>query len=295
MMQCSKETLHLRVMSNFGFLLMHLFSIQKGRSMVAMISRFIAFSGLALAICAIPGFSVAHAEDTGKSFVENFASLNKKRWYVSDGWSNGAHQNCTWSKEQVVLKDKTLTLGFAPQKTKDRDYVCGEIQSNARFSYGTYEARIKAAAGSGFNTSFFSYIGPTQKQPWDEIDFEFLGKDPSKVQLNTYVNGKGGHEKLVEVPGGANTGYNDFAFVWEKDSLRYYVNGQLVHTVTDPAALPTHPQKIFLSLWASDKMKSWLGAFSMPEAPVSAEFSRVAFTALGEPCQFPESVACSLN
>lgn len=263
--------------------------------MVAMISRFIAFSGLALAICAIPGFSVAHAEDTGKSFVENFASLNKKRWYVSDGWSNGAHQNCTWSKGQVDLKDNTLTLGFAPQKTKDRDYVCGEIQSNARFSYGTYEARIKAAAGSGFNTSFFSYIGPTQKQPWDEIDFEFLGKDPSKVQLNTYVNGKGGHEKLVEVPGGANSGYNDFAFVWEKDRLRYYVNGQLVHTVTDPAALPTHPQKIYLSLWASDKMKSWLGAFSMPEAPVSAEFSRVAFTALGESCQFPESVACSLN
>ena len=25
----------------------------------------------------------------GKSFVENFDSLDKQRWYVSDGWSNG--------------------------------------------------------------------------------------------------------------------------------------------------------------------------------------------------------------
>jgi endo-1,3-1,4-beta-glycanase ExoK len=263
--------------------------------MVAPISSRIAFVSIALGLGMTPVLAFAQEKQPGKSFVENFASLDKKRWYVSDGWSNGAHQNCTWSKGQVDLKDNTLTLGFAPQKTKDRDYVCGEIQTNERYSYGTYEARIKAAAGSGFNTSFFAYIGPQQKQPWDEIDFEFLGKDPSRVQLNTYVNGKGGHEKLVGVPGGADSKYNDYAFVWEKDRLRYYVNGQLVHTVTDPAALPTHPQKIFLSLWASDKMKSWLGAFSMPSTPVSAEFSRVAFTALGEACQFPESVACSLD
>lgn len=262
--------------------------------MVAMISSRCAFC-MTLVVSLVPGLSAAHAQDTGKSFVEAFANLNKKRWYVSDGWSNGGHQNCTWSAGQVNLSDGKLVLSFAPQKTKDRNYVCGEIQTNARFGYGTYEARIKAAAGSGFNTSFFSYIGPAQKQPWDEIDFEFLGKDPSKVQLNSYVNGKGGHEKLVEVPGGANSGYNDFAFVWEKDRLRYYVNGHLVHTVTDPAALPTHPQKIYLSLWASDKMKSWLGAFEPPEAPVSAEFTRVAFTALGEPCQFKDSVACSLQ
>jgi len=237
--------------------------------------------------------SSSRAGETGKSFVENFSSLDKSRWYVSDGWANGNHQNCTWSKDQVKVADGTLTLSYTRRETKDRQHVCGEIQTNQRFSYGTYEARIKAAAGSGFNTGFFTYIGPAQKQPWDEIDFEFLGKDPSKVQLNTYVNGKGEHEKLVDVPGDANTGFNDYAFVWEKDRLRFYVNGKLVHTVTDPAALPTHAQKIYLSLWASDNMKSWLGTFSSPAEPVSAEVTRIAFTALGDPCQFPESVACS--
>ncbi|GAB1582719.1 glycoside hydrolase family 16 protein [Phyllobacterium phragmitis] len=253
---------------------------------------------LAILAAAVPGMvSVApsSAQETGKSFVEDFSTLDKSRWYVSDGWTNGNHQNCTWAADQVKVADGALNLGYQRRQAKDREHVCGEIQTKARFSYGTYEARIKAAAGSGFNTGFFTYIGPAQKQPWDEIDFEFLGKDPSKVQLNTYVNGKGGNEKLVDVPGGADKDFNDYAFVWEKDRLRYYINGKLVHTVTDPAALPTQAQKIYLSLWASDNMKSWLGTFSSPASPVAAQFTRVAFTALGDPCQFPESVACSLD
>ncbi|PRD42620.1 hypothetical protein C5748_15675 [Phyllobacterium phragmitis] len=259
---------------------------------------------LAILVLVVPGMASVpssqaqetdQAQKTGKSFVEDFSSLDKRRWYVSDGWNNGDHQNCTWAADQVKIADGTLSLSYARRQAKDRQHVCGEIQTYARFSYGTYEARIKAVAGSGFNSSFFTYIGPTHKQPWDEIDFEFLGKDPSTVQLNSYVNGKGGNEKLVPVPGNANAAFNDYAFVWEKDSLRYYVNGKLVHTVTDPAALPSHAQKIYLSLWASDNLASWLGKFSDPTEPVSAQFTRVAFTALGDPCQFPESVACTLK
>jgi endo-1,3-1,4-beta-glycanase ExoK len=258
---------------------------------------------LLVGACSIMAVSVTatlpgHAEETAKSksFVENFDELNRKRWFVSDGWTNGDHQNCTWSKDQVSVSDGTVKLGFAKQSLKGRDYVCGEIQTNRRFGYGVYEARFKAAAGSGLNTGFFSYIGPVHKQPHDEIDFEVLGKDPSKVQLNQYVDGKSvGGEKLVDVAGGANQGFNDYAFVWEKDRIRWYLNGELVHEETDPAKLPSHNSKIYLSLWGSDTLKSWMGAFADPGAPVTAEIDRVAFTAPGEKCQFPESVACKVE
>jgi endo-1,3-1,4-beta-glycanase ExoK len=230
---------------------------------------------------------------TGKSFVDDFDKLDAGRWFVSDGWNNGKHQNCTWSKKQVSQADGKLILAFAARKLKDRDHVCGEIQTRKRFGYGTYEIRMKAAAGSGLNTGFFSFIGEADKQPHDEIDFEVLGKDPSKVQLNQFVGGKDvGEEKLVPVEGGADQDFHDYAFVWEKESIRWYVDGKLMGEATDPTKIPTHASKIFVSLWGSDTLKSWMGPFSDPGAPVTAEIDRVAFTALGDTCQFPQSIAC---
>jgi endo-1,3-1,4-beta-glycanase ExoK len=121
-----------------------------------------------------------------------------------------------------------------------------------------------------------------------------LGKDTSRVQLNQYVAGKGGNEKLVPLPGPADAGFNDYAFVWQKDRLRYYVNGALVHEVTDPAALPENAQKVFLSLWGSDTLTGWMGRFAFA-GPTKLEVERVAFTAEGDACPFAGSVACLLN
>lgn len=153
---------------------------------------------------------------------------------------------------------------------------------------------MKTADGSGLNSAFFTFIGPADKKPHDEIDFEVLGKNPAKVQLNQYIAAKGGNEELVDVPGGANKGFNDYAFVWEQSRLRYYVNGQMVHEVTDPAKLPTNAQKIFVSLWGTDTLSGWMGSFNYT-APTSMQIDRIAYTAPGDDCQFAESVACVLN
>ena len=255
-----------------------------------------AFLLVALAsLAAAPIPSRAQDMPSSPSFVDDFSSFDRERWYVSDGWTNGAHQNCTWSKSMVSLSDGMVALGFEKRKLKDREFACGEIQTKKRFGYGVYEARMKTDTGSGLNAAFFSYIGPADKQPWDEIDFEVLTKDTSKVQVNSYILGKPKNEKLAEVEGGTDKAFNDYGFVWEKDRLRWYVNGKLVQEVTNPAELPTHPQKIFFSLWGSDTLTSWMGPFSDPGRKVTMQVDRVAFTALGEPCQFPESLACSIK
>lgn len=254
-------------------------------------SRMIASALLALSI----GAPAAMAqEDNGKSFVENFDSMDRSFWYVSDGWNNGPHQNCTWSKKLVKFEEGKLQLGYQEGNAGDRNFSCGEIQTKARFRYGTYEARIKTATGSGLNSAFFTYIGPTDKKPHDEIDMEVLGKNTSQVQLNQYVSAKGGNEKLVDVEGGADKAYNDYAFVWEPQRLRYYVNGKMVHEVTDASKIPQNPQKIFFSLWGTDTLKSWMGGFAY-SGPAVMSVDRMAFTALGDKCQFPESVACLSN
>jgi endo-1,3-1,4-beta-glycanase ExoK len=241
--------------------------------------------------------SSSHAQGpkSAASFVENFDKLDRSRWYISNGWTNGDHQNCTWSKRQVSVADGALKIVFEKKETGDRAYACGEVSTKKRYGYGTYEVRMKAAAGTGLNSAFFTFIGPRDKQPHDEIDFEVLGKDPSEVQVNYYVGAKGGHEKMAPVPGGADAGFNDYAFVWDKDSIRWYINGKLVHTTDDPSKLPSHASKVFVSLWGTDTLTSWMGRFAEPDQPLTMEVDRIAFTALGDTCQFPESVACSLD
>lgn len=243
-------------------------------------------------LCASAGAAAAQ-DPQGKSFVDNFDTLDRARWLVSDGWDNGKHQNCTWAKDQVTVTDGIASLSFEPKPYKARDYSCGEIQTKARFGYGVYEARIKSSGvAPGLNAAFFSYIGPVHKQPHDEIDFEILTKDPTKVQLNAYIDGKAGNEKLVDVPGGADRDFNDYAFVWEKEKLQWYINGKLVHELTSPAQLPSHPQKIFFSLWGSGTLDEWMGPFVDPGKAVTMEVDRVAYTAPGDACQFEGSVAC---
>ncbi|MFD2239253.1 family 16 glycosylhydrolase [Aureimonas populi] len=239
-----------------------------------------------------PG-AAASEEMDGDSFLEEFDRLDRSRWYISDGWTNGDHQNCGWSAEEVSVENGRLLLGFSEGEAAGRPFRCGEIQTTARFGYGTYEARIRTPAGSGLNANIFTYIGQVHGRPHDEIDFEFLLKDTSVVQLNVYADGQGGNEYLAELPAASDDGFLDYAFVWEADAITWYIEGEEVYRIDDPAKLPQNNAKIYLSLWGTDTLTDWMGPFTAPQGPVAMEVERVAFTRIGEDCQFEGSVACT--
>lgn len=270
---------------------------RKSRALPSALNIALAFPALFLCL-SVPSFAAGKQTETAaeaQPFLDNFDKLDRRRWYISDGWTNGSHQNCTWSKDEVKDEDGHVVLSFDKKTYKDRAYSCAEIQTKKRYFYGVYEARMKTDTGAGLNAAFFTFIGSGDKQPHDEIDFEVLTKNPGKVQVNAFASGKGGNEKLVDVAGGANAKFHDYAFVWEPNRIRWYVDGKLVNTITDPAKIPTHPQKIFFSLWGSDNMTGWMGKFSDPGRPVTLTVDRVAFTPLGQPCQFEGSLACNLH
>ncbi|MCO5065954.1 MAG: family 16 glycosylhydrolase [Rhizobiaceae bacterium] len=249
----------------------------------------------ALAFALVAGLQVpVAAQETAKSFVDDFSNFQRSRWYVSDGWSNGDYQNCTWSSKMIKIADGVLTLSFDERPYKERNFSCAEVQTKQLFSYGTFEARLKTDSGAGLNNAFFTFIGPQNGKPHDEIDFEAITKDTSRIEVNTYVDGKPHHGGKIDVPGGTDKEFNDYAIVWEPDQIRWFVNGQLVKTAASDI-LPKEPQKIFFSIWGSDTMKDWMGDFSFPGRRLNMLVDRVAYTELGADCQFPESVACKLK
>ncbi|MDC7676435.1 family 16 glycosylhydrolase [Asticcacaulis machinosus] len=263
----------------------------------------------ALASASLPGMPFATAQSTtppppnvtspdvtgAASFVDRFDRLDLSRWYVAHGWSNGPHQNCGWSHHESFAHNGKLKLRFQKKPMADRLYSCGEVQTRATYGYGTYEARMKTPKGSGLNGAFFTYIGPTHGKPHDEIDWEVLLKDTTVAQTGGYVNAKGVGATLPKLPYPADSDFLDYAFVWAPDSLKYYVNGKLVHTISSPAPLPSNAQKIFFSLWGSNSLTDWMGTFIEPSGPLVMEVDWVAYTRPGDACQFPDSLVCKLN
>ena len=135
--------------------------------------------------------------------------------------------------------------------------------------------------------------------PHDEIDFEFLGRSASTVQLNYFAAGKGDHGHDVELGFDPARTMADYAFEWTPEGIRWFVNGREVHAVRrqEGRPFPVTPGKICLSIWngRGPDMETWLAPFDSAKRPLTARYERVAFTRWGEPCQFPESLVCRRN
>lgn len=244
------------------------------------------FCAFLFVLCTI-GFGVipALADDNGRiPFFSHGPVLDEDIWYISHGWANGEHQSCEWRDNAIGQSDEGyLTLTLSGRGGKKRPIGCGEIQSKKRYGYGRYEARMRSAAGSGLNTAFFTFIGPPNGvAEHDEIDFEFLGKDPTIVQVVHYRDAKSPKPYIVDLGFDSSKEFHNYAFEWDKNEIRWYVDDKLVYKTQGKVPVPVHDQKIFFSLWSgAESMNDWLGRFHYKK-PVTAEVQWVKFTPFPE-------------
>jgi endo-1,3-1,4-beta-glycanase ExoK len=71
-----------------------------------------------------------------------------------------------------------------------------ELISHQTFLYGAFEARIRAAPGSGLITPFFLWKHDSEVpgQQWQEQDFEIFGRD-GRYQTQLMTPGTGGEQR----------------------------------------------------------------------------------------------------
>lgn len=225
------------------------------------------------------------------AFRDDFTRLDQTRWYVSDGWTNGDWQACTWSSRMVTFEDDALRLSVAPTQGGASTYLCAEVQTREAYLYGTFEARIRTDSASGANAALFTYIGPAQGATHDEIDVEILTRETGEVQFNTYRDGEPAQGATVPLDMASDEAFQTYSFIWEPERIRWFVDGRLVHEATGPD-LPINPQRIFLSHWISGTLVDWMGPFSDPGRPLGMWIDWVAYTPPGGDCQFEGSVLC---
>lgn len=221
---------------------------------------------------AIPDYGTQ--PNASATMYDNFRQGSSSYFFASDGWSNGSCFDCVWREGNTAFKDGALTLTIDRDNSGQYRYSGAEYRTSDHYHYGYYETSMQAIKNDGVVSSFFTYTGPSENNPWDEIDIEILGKDTTKVQLNYYTNGVGNHEYMYDLGFDASQGYHTYGFDWQPDHITWYVDGKAVYTAYDN--IPKTPGRIMMNTWPGTGVDSWLNPYN-GNTPLTARYQWVTY------------------
>lgn len=219
------------------------------------------------------GEQVGHFEPI---FRDDFVNFNEDKWIILE---NSFPSNLAdFIKENFKLcKPTGFSLTLEKRKTKSRNYSSASIASRKPYVYGRFEVVMRPVKLDGVITAFFLH----RNDPWQELDFEFLGKDTSKVLFNVYFNpginefgwnfGNRGTPILVDLGFDAAADYHKYAIEWEPHEIRWFVDDKLIHirATWEPTPIPNLPMKFYINLWPS-LSEELAGTFINESLPINA-------------------------
>ena len=77
----------------------------------------------------------------------------------------------------------------------------------------------------------FTYSGKPLTPVHDEIDFEFLGRDPQNAHLTYFRNGARHKEEIKPIGSDGSQAFHHYAFLWLPGGISWYIDGKLVRSV----------------------------------------------------------------
>ena len=171
-----------------------------------------------------------------------------------------------------------MTLTIDKDHSGKYNYSGAEYRTHEHYGYGYYETSMQAIKNDGVVSSFFTYTGESENNPWDEIDIEILGKDTTKVQLNYYTNGVGNHEYMYDLGFDASQGFHTYGFDWQPDHITWYVDGKAVYTAY--SNIPSTPGRIMMNTWPGITVDEWLKPFN-GNTPLTAYYQWATYDEKG--------------
>lgn len=207
-----------------------------------------------------PARDVAGRQIAG-SFVHHFGGEHDpEHWYKSDFYyPNSDHP--AWLPDLIHFKKNRIELEVRRKKVAYKKIAGAEYQRRGFYHYGRYEVVMQAAPGSGTVSAMFTHTHSQFGDPHDEIDIEFLGKDLTKLHANYFTDGKQHGGIYIPLGFDASQQVHLYAFEWEPDEIRWYVDGRLAHTATGrDFPIPQAPGRLMVHLWSGGPDQvSWAG------------------------------------
>jgi GR25 family glycosyltransferase involved in LPS biosynthesis len=182
----------------------------------------------------------------------------------------------SFAREHLQYGDDGAQLVIDAAEGGVRPYRSGAFASVRSFTYGRFEAEIRAAPGSGLVTGFFLH----RDTPRQEIDFEFAGADSGRMLVNVYFNpgddgtamayGYRGSLCRIDLGFDATSDFHRYAIDWRPDRVAWLVDGKVVHERVswDPTPIPHLSMRLHANLWAprSDELAGRINERTLPAA-----------------------------
>ena len=184
----------------------------------------------------------------------------------------------SFEREGVQYGKQGVSLVIDRNEVGQRPYRSGAFASSRSFTYGRFEADIRAASGPGLITGLFLH----RDTPRQEIDIEFIGAYPRRMLANVFFNpgddgtamdfGYRGAPCWIDLGFDATADFHSYAIDWQPDRVIWLVDGKTVHERVgwDPTPIPHLSMRLHANLWAprSEELAGRIDHTTLPAAAV---------------------------
>jgi beta-glucanase (GH16 family) len=172
----------------------------------------------------------------------NGTSVDQTKWGLYSGSGTGGIG--TRSPSAISEADGELRItGTGTDPTGATDVSGGMAHQQRPITYGRWEVRMKADEGNGYGQALLLWPD-SEKWPQDgELDFVELPHGDRARAFFTIHYGSSNSQDHCYVDGDFS-GWHTYMVEWEPDHVSFYLDGSVVYTVTDPAAIPTKPMHL---------------------------------------------------
>lgn len=189
----------------------------------------------------------------------NGKSLDKTKWNVLTRETSKHGELQYYVPDEVYLENGCLRIRSQVRDFGDKHYTSGRLDTKDKLAitYGRYEIRGKLPVGQGLWPAYWLYpqnrewemeyvmseavangkeSSIPELRPWyTEIDImEFLGHEPSTLYATFHFYSFQGVKKSSSATYKGKVSYGDdfhiYALEWEIDAIRWYIDGELIHT-----------------------------------------------------------------
>ncbi len=166
--------------------------------------------------------------------IDDFNHLNLNYWNIIEQGNNPNSELQYYYPNNVTVKDSNLVITAKQEPINNYNYTSGLINTKNKFEflYGKIIFRAKIAIGQGLFSAV--WLLPADNSFFPEIDIiEVIGSEPNKIwggihyldnnnlisNFNTYIK--------------ANNDYAIYQLEWNEKEICWYVNGELIHQITN--------------------------------------------------------------